>query len=933
MKRVKFLFFTLLVLFAFVFVGTFVRAAEPVEVEVTAYFDAGNQPSTTVEDVNYGDTVSFSNKLPTNSGYEFVLWVLNGKIKTNEFADLNYTFTVTENIKLKGIFKPVGKHAVIFMDTNGDVLKVQHVNPGENASDAGITLPSKPGYVINAENKWDKDFTNITADTIVTLQYIRDIDDVFTLTVEGGTGNVATALFDEVVTVTANNPNTFKYWKVGNRIVSTQSSYSFTMYDDVTITAVYEGDELDDLPLVTLSDKISLHTNKNTFVGQYYLPEGYTLVEYGILTSNTEQPLTFDTFGVKKYQGGRINEETNEYVMSFPEASSVSARAYLVYKDSEGNIETVYNEFEQEEATPVFASDLFFSFYIEGNSNNKAVAIFNGTANPVDLSSYKVEVYANGAANPTSSILLTGILNPGAVFVIAHNSANAEIKGYADMTSGSLQHNGDDAIALTKNGTIIDCIGKIGQDPGDAWTGGGLTTVDMSLARKSSVLYGIDGSEDFDPSVEWIQAGAGVNATDGIKSHTIESMSITGLKVQKIAEINEYFNALNLNDYSIAKKQEIITAYETGIANINTATTAAEMNTAVSSATTTAGAVPTKTQEYNAAKSALILPPDIITEGIVITETYNDYITYQWTITPNDIILEDGSYTDPDEDTDVTFIIDILIDGVKFGDSISKTSTVKALMNNEEYYNEAVLYIETYVVTDGEEISEDVNLPTSHPDYPSITIEWESSDTDALDIDGTYGAPATDTEVTLTATVFIDGVSYGVPITINVTVKAQGAVEVLYQTGFENATKASYAAADVGIDGLLWNLDNALIGNLANDRKNGSWSVRAQASGSIYTKEGVRNITKIEAYIAKYGSDSGVTIAVQVSKDGTNWVQVLAPIAPASTSLELISIDLTTSAEFASAGLKTSDSLFIKFVISGNSKRINIDDVKFYGYA
>ena len=33
-----------------------------------------------------------------------------------------------------------------------------------------------------------------------------------------------------------------------------------------------------------------------------------------------------------------------------------------------------------------------------------------------------------------------------------------------------LYFNGNDAITLPKNGTIIDIIGKIGENPGDAWT-------------------------------------------------------------------------------------------------------------------------------------------------------------------------------------------------------------------------------------------------------------------------------------------------------------------------------------------------------------------------------------------------------------------------------------------------------------------------------
>src|SRR6185295_16902729 len=43
-------------------------------------------------------------------------------------------------------------------------------------------------------------------------------------------------------------------------------------------------------------------------------------------------------------------------------------------------------------------TELFFSEYIEGSSNNKALEIYNGTAAPIDLaaSGYSVQMFSNG---------------------------------------------------------------------------------------------------------------------------------------------------------------------------------------------------------------------------------------------------------------------------------------------------------------------------------------------------------------------------------------------------------------------------------------------------------------------------------------------------------------------------------------------------------
>jgi hypothetical protein len=147
-------------------------------------------------------------------------------------------------------------------------------------------------------------------------------------------------------------------------------------------------------------------------------------------------------------------------------------------------------------ATPQagMAVDLFFSEYIEGNSNNKALEIFNGTGAPVDLSNYKVELYANGAATPGNTLVLSGTLAHGAVYVIANAGANAAILALANTTSTVTYFNGDDAIALKKISTdsYVDIFGVLGSDPGSEWTAaGGYSTLNKTLVRKPTVIQGI----------------------------------------------------------------------------------------------------------------------------------------------------------------------------------------------------------------------------------------------------------------------------------------------------------------------------------------------------------------------------------------------------------------------------------------------------------
>lgn len=170
------------------------------------------------------------------------------------------------------------------------------------------------------------------------------------------------------------------------------------------------------------------------------------------------------------------------------------------------------------QATP---TELFFSEYIEGSSNNKALEIYNGTGVAVDLAAggYNVQMYFNGSASAGLTINLTGTVADGDVFVLAQASANATILAQADQTQGSGWFNGDDAVVLRKGNTIIDVIGQIGFDPGTEWGTGLTSTADNTLRRKSTVCQGDpNGSDVFDPSIEW--EGYAIDTFDGLGSHT-----------------------------------------------------------------------------------------------------------------------------------------------------------------------------------------------------------------------------------------------------------------------------------------------------------------------------------------------------------------------------------------------------------------------------
>ncbi len=129
------------------------------------------------------------------------------------------------------------------------------------------------------------------------------------------------------------------------------------------------------------------------------------------------------------------------------------------------------------------SADLYFSEYIEGSSNNKALEIYNSSNNTINLS---------------------GTIPAQGVFVLAHGSANASILATANQTNSSGWYNGDDAIMLKNGSTILDSIGQVGVDPGTEWGTGLTSTADNTLRRNMSITTGdVTINNAFDPAIEW----------------------------------------------------------------------------------------------------------------------------------------------------------------------------------------------------------------------------------------------------------------------------------------------------------------------------------------------------------------------------------------------------------------------------------------------
>lgn len=129
--------------------------------------------------------------------------------------------------------------------------------------------------------------------------------------------------------------------------------------------------------------------------------------------------------------------------------------------------------------------NLFFSEYLEGASNNKAIEFYNPLNVTVNLTDYAIYRYNNGSPTPTDSLFPQGTLAPGAVFVAGNPTAVAGITAVSDTLHTITFFNGDDAMELRyrPTQTTLDVIGIIGNDPGTNWAVGTGATSEFTLVR------------------------------------------------------------------------------------------------------------------------------------------------------------------------------------------------------------------------------------------------------------------------------------------------------------------------------------------------------------------------------------------------------------------------------------------------------------------
>lgn len=271
-----------------------------------------------------------------------------------------------------------------------------------------------------------------------------------TLSWTGATDNVAVASYDiyKDGTLVANS-TTSPYTVTG---LSASTSYVFTV------------------KAKDASNNISVSSNAvtvTTLAPDTEAPTAPSLSASG--TTNISTNLTFtgatDNIGVTAYEiykdGALITTVNNSPYTVNGLSASTTYTFTVKAKDDAGNVSPLSNAVSVTTLAAPAATELYISEYYEGTSNNKVLEITNPTLSAISLSGYSIKKQSNGSGAWSFELTLSGTINPKSTFLLKNSLSSLSSCTFTaqSVVGAPIDFNGDDPVALFKNGTLIDVVG------------------------------------------------------------------------------------------------------------------------------------------------------------------------------------------------------------------------------------------------------------------------------------------------------------------------------------------------------------------------------------------------------------------------------------------------------------------------------------------
>ena len=339
---------------------------DEVKYTVTCESVEGGAGKASEEQYVYGQIATVT--AAANDNYEFVGW--KDSYGTTVSTDAVYNFTVIGDATLTPEFVKVKTDegadiayvTVSFYHQSGKLLDSQKVVSGEGKITNTVNAPTKVGFDFLG---WSAKASGATAEDVVDFKtatfsentslypVFKAQDITYTLTVGSQTEQKAP---QSSVTVTADpiDGKQFVGWKDANgNIVSYDSTYTFIITGDTTLTAYYEqvDSEVVKEPTITIAQPTYEDITggyKMAFYFNYTVPEDCKLVDIGIIRKKGDYKadgITLETDGVSQYSVlSKLGSEGQfYYTKSNYYGTGHTVTGYMIYEKN-GIRYTVYSD-------------------------------------------------------------------------------------------------------------------------------------------------------------------------------------------------------------------------------------------------------------------------------------------------------------------------------------------------------------------------------------------------------------------------------------------------------------------------------------------------------------------------------------------------------------------------------------------------------------
>ncbi len=346
---------------------SYTKETAPALAGVTVTVNAVENGSVTLsgQDVTAGGSKKFAENgtytlvATPNEDCTFVGWQTGNKIVS---TDASYTTVAIADITYTPVFAESAKPVQFtFVDMFNNVISSQSV-----ASGADVKIPQAPTYTGYTFTGWSVDEDTIKAATssmTVYAQYEKDAAATYTVTTDADAtvaygsnsaqGTLADIPYGTQVTVSKDGATA---WAIDGKIVAYGDSYTFYVASDVTVTAASATTQAPVVAAVSANQvagsyKVEFVATRAMVDGCTYLKSGFVygknLSDADLTLANVGKQGSADNSGVVKAAYANSTEGSTQFILSYgisSQTGTASAKAFLTYKDQNGEVQTVYSD-------------------------------------------------------------------------------------------------------------------------------------------------------------------------------------------------------------------------------------------------------------------------------------------------------------------------------------------------------------------------------------------------------------------------------------------------------------------------------------------------------------------------------------------------------------------------------------------------------------